>query len=222
MDNDEEYRRDSKARNNSSFFKLLHLAPSKLKIVFSFLIIFSFILFSLLLFRFFSPTSATVITAKTTDFGFKNIGELATQEAYYTEIISQESYRELFNTGLNIPLTKASMIVSIDGVIKAGIDFEKITYRIDDDKHIVFIVLPDAKVLSNEPDPDSVRVWSETLNIFNPSSFESSNEVFRTIKSQAEENALEKGLLINAQENAKALISSMCKTVLPDYEVAFQ
>ncbi len=175
-----------------------------------------------IVFQFLKPAPAMILETKTTDFGFKDIGELTTQSAFYTEILSQESYRQLFNTGFNIPGTKASKIVSFDGIIKAGIDFKDISYSINDDTHTVYITMPEAMILSNELDHNSVKVWSEKLNVFNPTSFEATNEVYRTIENQAKEKAIENDLLLYASNNAKTLIKGMCKSVLPEYEVVFQ
>ena len=55
--------------------------------------------------------------------GFEEIGELATQAAYCTEINVTDASRELF--GLKIPFTQSKYIYSYDVVIKAGIDFRR-------------------------------------------------------------------------------------------------
>lgn len=156
------------------------------------------------------------------DFGFEDIGELATQSAYYTEILSDENYKKFFKTDINVPGTKSRYIVSFDGIIKAGIDFSEISYRTDDERKIVYIKLPEAKIISNELDYNSLTVWDEKLNILNPKTFEQTNDAYATIASNAQEKALSNGILENAIDNAKILVEASCKAVLPNHEVIFE
>ena len=67
--------------------------------------------------------NAFTTESKSTKFGFKDIGELATQSAYVTEVNVTEDARELF--GLEIPFTQSKTIFSYDVVVKAGIDFSE-------------------------------------------------------------------------------------------------
>lgn len=62
--------------------------------------------------------------SKTTKLGFENIGEMATQAAYCTEVNVLDDSQKLF--GKKIPFTQTKYIYSYDVVIKAGVDFEKI------------------------------------------------------------------------------------------------
>lgn len=211
----------ARTRKNDSLFKSFKKAPAKLKIVLFVLLFLTLALVSIELLQILMPPSAPVIEAKVTELGFKDIGELVTQAAYYTEIVHETNYRKLFNTDINIFGTKSSVIASLDGVIKAGLDFAAVTYVIDDEKQEIAIVLPEAHILSNEVDHDSLRIYDEKQNVFNPQSFKVVNETYKKVESEAEEKAIENGLLINATDNAKKLITGMCKQVLPEYKVVF-
>lgn len=57
-------------------------------------------------------------SSKTTTLGLRNIGELATQSAYVTEVDVLEDARTLF--GMSLPGTQSKYIYSYDFVIKAG------------------------------------------------------------------------------------------------------
>ena len=65
--------------------------------------------------------------SKTTKIGFENIGELATQSAYCTQVNVTDASRE-FN-GVTIPFTQSKYVYSYDFVIKAGFDFGEIEWE---------------------------------------------------------------------------------------------
>ena len=65
--------------------------------------------------------------SKTTKIGFENIGELATQTAYSTQLGVIDDSRELY--GVTIPFTNSKYIYSYDVIIKAGFDFGDIEWK---------------------------------------------------------------------------------------------
>ena len=75
--------------------------------------------------------SVLVSGNKLTRLGFEDIGELATQAAYCTEVNVTEGARELF--GLTIPFTQSKYVYSYDVVIKAGLDFGEIDWTVGED-----------------------------------------------------------------------------------------
>lgn len=103
---------------------------------------------------------------KTTKLGFENIGELATQEAYTSNVHVTDDSREFFGIA-KIPFTQSKYIYSYDTVIKAGFDFEKIKYNVDENKKIIDVTLPKAEILSSEVDLDSFKIYHEEESIFN-------------------------------------------------------
>ena len=100
--------------------------------------------------------------SKTTKIGFEDIGELATQSAYCTEVNVTEAARELF--GVEIPFTESKYIYSYDIVIKAGFNFEKIEWKLND--HRIEVKLPETKILSSEINLDSFKLYHEDESIF--------------------------------------------------------
>ena len=100
--------------------------------------------------------------SKTTKIGFENIGQLATQSAYCTEVNVTDASRELW--GAKIPFTQSKYIYSYDFVIKAGFDFEKISWT--ENNHKITVTLPEAEILSCESVDDSFKVFHEQESIF--------------------------------------------------------
>ena len=162
------------------------------------------------------------VESVTIDLGFKDIGELATQAVYYTNVQITSDYRKLFNTNINIPLTKNKYIYSYDGLIKAGLDFEKIEYEINHEAKTITIKLPEPIIISNELDQNSFEIYDETENIFNPLQITTLNEGQKAAKEEAEQKAKKNGLYENALSNAKVLIDTVCNGFYPEYTVIYK
>ena len=147
----------------------------------------------------------SVITSesKTTKIGFENIGELATQSAYCTEVNVTDDWRKLF--GIKIPFTQSKYIYSYDFVIKAGYDFKDIKWSEKGDK--IEVTLPEVKVLSNEIDLDSFKVYHEEESIFSPITLDESNEALENLKKTAQDDAIANGLFENARSNAETILT---------------
>lgn len=157
--------------------------------------------------------------SKTTTLGFEDIGELATQSAYCTEVAVTQAAQELF--GMRIPFTQSKYIYSYDVVIKAGLDFADITWR--EDHGTIYVTVPEIRVLSNEVDPDSLKVYHEEESIFRPITLEETNAALMTLKTQAESDAIANGLLDAARDNAQRILTGFFANQydLTDYQLQF-
>ena len=89
----------------------------------------------------------------------KGIGELATLEYRYTNVATLDASKKLFDTDFILPGTSKTAIIIMDGVLKAGINVEKISIRSDESTKTITVVLPSASILSNELDEDSMQVY---------------------------------------------------------------
>lgn len=158
---------------------------------------------------------------KTTKIGFENIGELATQSAYCTEVHVTDNPRELW--GVKIPFTQSKYIYSYDIIIKAGFDFGEITWNENDATKTIHVQLPEAKILSSEPDMDSFKVYHEDESIFNQITLTENNEALNSLIQQAEADAIANGILDNAISNAKAILTGFFANAydLTEYTIDF-
>jgi len=157
--------------------------------------------------------------SKTTKIGFENIGELATQSAYCTEINVTEDSRKMF--GVKIPFTQSKYIYSYDVVIKAGFDFREIEWTVKN--NTIEVKLPATKILSSEIDLDSFKIYHESESIFNQITMTDNNEAIKNLQHTAEENAVANGLLKNAHSNAETILTSFFGNVydLKVYKISF-
>lgn len=157
--------------------------------------------------------------SQTTKIGFEDIGELATQSAYCTQVNVTDSSRELF--GAKIPFTQSKYIYSYDVVVKSGFDFEEIEWSKND--KTIEVKLPEAKILSSEIDLDSFKVYHEQESIYNQITLEENNEALAKLKETAEKDAIENGLLENARSNAETILTGFFGNEydLDKYEIIF-
>lgn len=157
--------------------------------------------------------------SKTTTLGFENIGELATQSAFCTEVNVIEADRKLF--GMTIPFTQSKYIYSYDIEMKAGMDFRKVEWQVDN--QTIRVKLPPCEVLSSEIDLDSFQVYHEQESIFKQIHLEENNQALNQMKQQAQADAIENGLLENARANAETILRGFFSKAydLSEYDIVF-
>ena len=151
-----------------------------------------------------SIVSVKVVTSRTVRLGLKDMGELATQAGYFTNVQVLEDSKQLF--GHNVPLTKSKYIFSYDGIIKAGFDFQELEMQVNEITRTIHVTLPEAKILNCEIDENSLQIYDATQSIFTPLSITDINESMIELKETVKTDAVNNGILENARENAKLLI----------------
>jgi len=140
------------------------------------------------------------------------ISELASVTYSYTNMAQFKSSSEFY--GMTVPFTTKSFILTYDGVIKAGVNLEQAEVRVSGTS--VTVILPAAQILSHEIEEDSVEVFDEKTSIFNPFTVEDFSAFQGDQKREMEEKALEKGLLIQAGEEAKCSVETLLSAALPE------
>ena len=158
--------------------------------------------------------------SQTTKIGFENIGELATQSSYCTQVNVTDSSKKLF--GASIPFTNSKYIYSYGVTIKAGYDFNEIDW--EEKGKTIEIKLPEIKILSSEINQDSFKVYHEDESVFNQITLTENNEALVKLKEQAENEAIESGLFENARTNAETILTSFFGSVydLNEYKIVFK
>lgn len=157
--------------------------------------------------------------AKTTKIGFEDIGELATQVAYSTEVNVTDASRKLF--GMTIPFTQSKYIYSYDVIVKAGFDFKQVEWS--ENNETIVVKLPQAEILSCEVDTESFQVYHEDESIFRRITLEENNEALNNMKKQAQDDAIENGILENARANAETILKGFFGNAynLEKYKIKF-
>ena len=157
--------------------------------------------------------SEPVITADLLGQQLRDIQELSTVEYHYTNMGRFENQKDFY--GWKVPFTTKSFIVAYDGVIKAGVDLSEM--KIEVSGKTITVTMPEAKVLSHEMDEESLEVYDETHNIFNPIEIEDYTRFTADQKESIEARALDNGLLTSAAQRAENTVRGLIEA-LPGME----
>ncbi|HIW93378.1 MAG TPA: DUF4230 domain-containing protein [Candidatus Flavonifractor merdipullorum] len=157
--------------------------------------------------------SEPVITADLLGQQLRDIQELSTVEYHYTNMGRFENQKDFY--GWKVPFTTKSFIVAYDGVIKAGVDLSEM--KIEVSGKTITVTMPEAKVLSHEMDEESLEVYDETHNIFNPIEIEDYTQFTADQKESIEARALDNGLLTSAAQRAENTVRGLIEA-LPGME----
>lgn len=149
------------------------------------------------------------------------ISEYASLEYGYTNIGKFEDQGDFY--GWKVPLTTKSFIITYDGIMKMGIQGEDIDIEVEGNR--ILVTLPPAEILSHEIKEDTVEVFDQTRNIFNPILIEDYTAFAADRKKEMEKKALESGLLQEAEERAEQQLALLIRSAVGtdgDYEILFQ
>ena len=149
-----------------------------------------------------SGEEPTKMTSDLLSQQIQNISELAVVEYNYTNMGKFENQLDFY--GWAVPLTKKSFIISYDGQIKAGVDMTQMAADIKDNK--IVMTLPMPRILSHEIDMESLKVFDESHNIFNPISITDYQQFSLDQQAAAEQKAIDDGLLEAAREKTEIVI----------------
>ena len=156
----------------------------------------------------------TEITSDLISQRLNAISELATVEYYYTNMGKFENQVDFY--GWKVPLTKKSFIVSYDGVIKAGINAANLKTEING--NTITVTLPPSEILSHQIDDDSLEIFDESKNIFNPLRIEDYTSFSADQKAGIEQRAIDNGLLVEASEKAKSAVRELLTLAVAEPE----
>jgi len=163
------------------------------------------------------------ITNETIGVQIKEIKEMSTIQYKYKQLASREDWNTLFN--IKLPFTKSSFILTYTGVLKLGIDFAETKIEVDEGSKTIKVTLPESKVLSNEIDMKSIKVYDETNSIFNPVKIDDYTQFTQSGKENAEADARESGAFEQSKEVAKKIITELLNTtkeIKEKYKIVFE
>ena len=160
------------------------------------------------------------ITSDIIEDGLRDMGFLITEEYYFTEVIGYSKVKKLFNL-IKLGFTESYYIASYDGVLEAGIDFTEVKVEKNDYDKSIIVTIPKAVIHSISIDPESFKLYDEKHGVGNPISATEYNDSLIELEETAKEKALERGILKEADKNAKAIITNFVSSLgtLSDYRV---
>lgn len=135
-----------------------------------------------------------------------HIRELALVKHNYTGVIGYKDYKKFLN--MNIPLTDKYFLLKYNGYIKAGVDFDRIKVKVENDTTL-HVSIPKPRVLDTVIDEKSVEVYNESENAFNPIKIADYNEALIREKNVMINDAINQGILADATEQTKLVLITL-------------
>lgn len=139
--------------------------------------------------------------------------ELVSVSQDYSIVDKQGDSASFFGL-FDIPFTDNSFWYRYEGTLKAGVNLE--TAEIDAQGNNLTITLDPAYIISNTPDMDSSGVLEERNNVLNPIEVGDVDAFQQWCVEQSEAQAIEGGLLDEAQSEAENQLNQLFYTALGD------
>ncbi len=136
-----------------------------------------------------------------------HIQELALVKHNYVGVIGYNDSKKIMS--LPIPFTEKYFLLKYNGYIKAGVDFEKIKVDVNEVDKSVHVVMPKAKILDVVIDENSIKVYNESDNAFNPIKISEYNDAIKREKNIMRKDAYDSGILEDANKQAKLAVTSL-------------
>ncbi len=167
----------------------------------------------LLLYLFFSarPSSSTQITSTMLRNSIENASDLITTEYNYAEVGKYENAHEI--NGWTIPFTNKNFLLTYQGQVKLGINARDLKITLRNQK--VTVDCPPIEVLSNTIDEESVEIYDESMNVFNPISIQDYLNFAAAQKKAALKKIDENGVVDRAKQETERSLRQLLE-MIPD------
>lgn len=152
-----------------------------------------------------------------------SIGELATLKYIYTNASRKEG-NLTWLWGWTLPFSDSSLLVTYDGMIKAGIDLKDITFAVNESSHVITVSMPKSRILDNNIPQETINVLEVKDGLFNPVTFADYNQFISEEKKVMENRAIDLGVLTDADKEAKATVEAFLKAIpgMDGYTLTFK
>ena len=151
--------------------------------------------------------------------GIEKVKELATIRRRFQSIVSFSEGVKIPGLNMNIPGTTRKFMMKYDGVIVCGCDLSQVKISESYDGNKVKIMLPHSKILDSYPDMNSFEVFDQSAGIFTSVKLEDQNREIKSDIDKVKETELQNGILLQADENVKNILSSVVAStgMLPEF-----
>lgn len=156
------------------------------------------------------------VDISTVEEKLRNMSFLITQEYFFTDVIDYQSAKDLkiFGKAIATSVFKSGYMVQYDGTVSAGVDFSGVTVSRDEEMQVITVEVPAAVLYNTSIDFDSFMLITEKESAFNKLSAEDYNSGLQELVKKAEARAIERGILKDADMNARLLINGFVNSLL--------
>lgn len=159
----------------------------------------------------YKPESKTKITSTTLKSSLEQAGDLITSRYYYSDIGKFENSYEI--NGWSIPFTGKSFLLTYQGEATLGFKVSDMEVNIRGNR--ILVHCPAIEVLSNDIPSETVEVYDQTTNIFNPVTIDDYLAFETEQKQIAAQKMQTNGTFERAQQDAQRAIEQLLN-MIPD------
>lgn len=147
------------------------------------------------------------------------MAKLSVSSELTTAKLNYSGYRVYEDEGISF-FTKANFLMVYDATVRAGIDVNEVKVEVENDKRIIWITIPSAKIQEVKVDPNSIKYFDEKFTLFNFNEKEDANKALAEAELVAEKKAASFGILELADKQSEALIKGIIEDIIPkDYVI---
>lgn len=156
--------------------------------------------------------SVPVVTRNDLEEQVSSLSELVTTKYFYRNA-TQKDDDKTWLWGWTMPFSDTSLLATYDGTITTSIDLKQIRFNVNQQTKVITVTMPKSKIFDHNIPQETINVLSVKDNLFNKISFNDYNKFISAEKGVMEEVAIERGLLIQADEDARNVVEAFLKTV---------
>ncbi len=154
----------------------------------------------------------SVVTSTQIKAQLNSVKKLITKEYIYTGAAKQEANKKWI-FGWDMPFSDTTLVIMYDGTIIAGVDLNKINPAINEETRTITILVPEATILSHDLPQETIRIVDQKESLFNDISLDEYNKFVASEKPKREQDAIDRGLLTEATDEAKMVIEEFLQII---------
>ena len=192
-----------------------------MSIVVALLLVLSVVLNVLLLTRKKNPAARKKSVRSAILQGIQNVNDLATVRERFQSIVSFSDGKQMPFLGFCLPGTTRKFIMRYAGVIVCGNDLSKLNISERFAVNRVRVVVPRSRILDIYADIQSFEVYDQQAGLFTSIRLEDQNREVTADLEEMRQNALKSGILSQADENTRRILTSIVATTGMEAEIVF-
>lgn len=192
-----------------------------MSIIVALLLVLSVVLNVLLLTRKKNPAARKKSVRSAILQGIQNVNELATVRERFQSIVSFSDGKQMPFLGFCLPGTTRKFIMRYAGVIVCGNDLSKLNISERFAVNCVRVVVPRSRILDIYADIQSFEVYDQQAGLFTSIRLEDQNREVTADLEEMRQNALKSGILSQADENTRRILTSIVATTGMEAEIVF-
>ncbi len=152
----------------------------------------------------------------------KKSQDIVSYKYFYTNAAMFENKKNIY--GFDLPLTSKKFIISYSGKAALGVDLSQIKTDIKGNK-IIISNLGKVKILSNELDEKSMKIFDESTSLFSSWNIKDYQNFFADQKGEVEKKIMESELPQQAKTSAEETIKQLLMLnpqISSQYEIEFK